>query len=66
MAWTSFPLQLVHYTLSSPFFASKDASVEEWGGGEIFLLLKHRLPLFKRPNKGAGDLIVGSWLENVG
>lgn len=38
MAWTSFPLELVHCTLSSPFFASKDASVEEWGGGEIFLL----------------------------
>lgn len=65
MAWTSFPLQLVHYTLSSPFFASKDASVLEWGDGEIFfLLLKHRV-MFKRPDKGAGDLTVGSWLEDI-
>lgn len=66
MTWTSFLLEVVHYTLSSPFFASKDAFVEGWGGGEIFLLLKCGLALSERPDKGAGDLTVGSWLENIG
>lgn len=63
MVSTTFPLQFVCYTL---MYYRQDALVEETGGGETFLLLKHGLVVVKRPEKGAEDLTVGSWLENVG